>query len=167
MIKRKYFDGFWVYLLFLFGVVALFAFFQYRKHNPASTIAKLVVEQSRFAVLTDNPCTTAIYGDPSIDEETDSWLKVNFTCPDGTSSKNTLRYNALGANPTILSAIVVLSKINNFNFNYNEDSQTLDIGKYKTVNNTSWILYINGKPRPVSAINNGVNGKESVDFVYE
>ncbi len=164
---KNIFKGFWVYLLAIATLCFLGTLIQYRRKFPTSSFNNLIIEQSQFAFLTNDPCSKAIYGDPVIDDRIDSWIKMNIYCSDNTSSTNSLRYNALGQGPGLLDVLTLISKINNFSYLYHQDRNTLDIGNLKTNNENQWSIYINKKLIRVPLNTVIVNKKDNIDLIFE
>lgn len=164
---KEIFRGSWIYFVSLVLLVILGVFVQYRKGHPINNFNSLTGEESKFAYLTDNPCSTAIYGDPTIDAATDSWIKMNLNCGNGTSSTNSLRYNALGEAPSFLSVLTLLSKLNNFSYKYNPKNNVLDIGGLKTSSSHQWEIYVNKVLVTTNLNTLRINKKDNVDLKYE
>lgn len=109
-----------VLCLLLLGIL----FLDYRSIHPLVSPNSLLQVQSRFAFHREDPCFNYMHGEPDI-PQTDSYVKVNITCPSGKQSANVLRFGAVGQNATVLDAIKLVSLINNFSV---QDANGLRLG---------------------------------------
>lgn len=108
------------------GFIYFFARFNIQRFNPE--LAKEMIDQvSQMRDKTDSPCKYAIAGEPT--NSLGNYVKINFICPDGTSSINTIDTRSLTGEKWI-DVIKLMSKVGNFDLKF-EENRLIAVGKYR------------------------------------
>ena len=108
-----------IYLVIFLAVVISFHILlrlYYNYHYSAEKAEKLLSEVSSYKFFSDDPCNTAIVGDP-VDSGL-QYVKINLHCSREKISKNTLDLRAIKI-PTIKGLLQLLGNINGFHQIFN------------------------------------------------
>lgn len=94
--KRKFLKLIFAYLVLFYTLAGLMFYalrYHFEKNFSEKRLENMITKQSKWRGMTDDLCNFQIYGDPV--DAGKEYVKINFECSDGRSSKNTLALAAI------------------------------------------------------------------------
>jgi hypothetical protein len=120
--------GFTIYIFTFLFILTLGLFIVYRFYHPLVPFNELLQIQPTATFNQGNPCLNSLINGNPYSPSGEWTIELIIYCPDGTTSTNILRSDALPLKATAKDALLLVSQINNFLITIDENNLISGLG---------------------------------------